>query len=51
MTSNGIYVTNGPNWARDRAIIMADGPQSLKDNIGTMDGLSSVPIQATAAYA
>jgi len=31
MTENGIYVTNGPNWARDRAIIMANGPQSLKD--------------------
>lgn len=51
MMDNGIYVTNGPNWERDRAIIMESGPTYLKENIATMDGLESIPLQATAAYA
>ena len=51
MIENGIYVTNGPNWARDKAIILAEGPESLKEAIPTMEGLESIPIQATAAYA
>ena len=44
MIDNGIYVTNGPNWARDKAIILAEGPESLKEAVPTMEGLESIPI-------
>ena len=49
MIDNGIYVTNGPNWEEDKKIIET-GPQSLVDQIGEMEALESIPIQATAAY-
>ena len=51
MVENGIYVTNGPGWERDKAIILAEGPEYLKEGIPTMEGLESIPIQDTAAYA
>ena len=44
MEENGIYVSMGPNWESDKAKIMADGPESLKDFASTMEGLASIPV-------
>lgn len=51
LIDNGIWVMAGPNWARDKAIIMESGPQELIDMISTAEGLPNNPIAAIAAYA
>lgn len=50
LTSHGIWVIAGPNWARDKAIIMAEGSQSLIDTVNSTERLPNNPIQAVAAY-
>ena len=50
LTSNGIWVIAGPNWARDKAIIMENGSQSLIDTVNSTERLPNNPIQAVAAY-
>ena len=51
MRDNQIWVTAGPNWERDRAVIMAEGSQSLIENMHHMEKLVSLPVQDSAAYA
>ena len=51
LTDHGIYVIDGPNWEADRAVIMAEGSQSLIDTILSAEHLANNPIQAVAAYA
>lgn len=50
LTDNGIWVIAGPNWARDKAIIMEKGSQSLIDTVNSTERLPNNPIQAVAAY-
>ena len=55
MTSNGIYVTGGPNWEADRAKIEADPacPEAFKApaSLDYFGSLINNPIQAVASYA
>ena len=50
LAQNNIYVIAGPNWEADRAIIMAEGPQSLKDTVPMLERLPNNPVQALEAY-
>ena len=44
LTDHGIYVIDGPNWEADRAVIMAEGSESLIATILTAEHLANNPI-------
>lgn len=43
-SENEIWVINGPNWTRDRAIIMEKGSQPLIETVKTSESLANNPI-------
>jgi len=44
-------IAGGPNWDENLANIMANGPEPLKQLMGTVQHLPNNPVQAMAAYA